>query len=321
MTSNPIITRFRQLIQPNHLRSRRLLNEWPAQRRRLPSWVRHSAVAMKYLDFLSPLAWDKLPQRADVPHIGQPAISYAAFAAAYLIKLDQQLVSMSGLRDYLLDQPELLWLLGFPCQPDWHFRWGFDPQQSLPTARHLNRLLPVTPNAVWQILLDSTVELLQAEVAALGYHLGEAISLDTKHVLAWVTENNPKAYLSEHRRLDKTRQPKGDKDCKLGCKRKRNQPPKDEQGQPHTPTTEPRPPTNFSAKDEYYWGYASGVVATKIPHWAEVVLAEMTQTFDHDDLTYFYPLLAQVERRLGHKPTSGAFDAAFDAWCARSRVL
>ncbi len=31
--------------------------------------------------------------------------------------------------------------------------------------------------------------------------------------------------------------------------------------------------------------------------------------------------MAQVERRLGHKPRFGAFDAAFDAWCARSRVL
>jgi hypothetical protein len=175
-------------------------------------------------------------------------------------------------------------------------------------------LLRLTPNSVFQLLLDSTVQLLQVELAPLGFSLGQAISLDTKHILAWVAENNPKAYLSESRRLDKTRQPRGDLDCKLGCKRKRNRPPKAEQGQPQTPTKEPRPPTNFSTNDEYFWGYASGVAATKIPGWAEIALAELTQTFDHDDLTYFFPLLNQVEHRLGQKPTSGAADAAFDAW-------
>ena len=314
MTSNLIITLFRRLTQPAQPPSARLLNDWDQHRQQLPAFVRGSAVAMKYLDFLSPLAWQTLPPRASPPHSQQPAISYAAFAAACLIKLDQQLVSMSSLRDYLLDHAELLWLLGFPCQPDPGCSLGFDPQGSLSTARHLTRLLRLTPNEVLQLLLDSSVALLEAELTELGFSLSEAISLDTKHILAWVTENNPKSYVSEGRRLDKTRQPKGDKDCKLGCKRKRNRPPQQEQGQPQTPPKEPRPPTNFSALDEYYWGYASGVVATKIPDWGEFVLAELTRTFDHDDLTYFFVLLAQVERRLGRKPTSGAFDAAFDAW-------
>jgi hypothetical protein len=264
--------------------------------------VRHDPVAMRYMTLLSPLAWDQLPPRCPRPHDQQPAISYAAFAAACLIKLDQQLVSMSKLRDYLVDHPQLGWLL------------GFDPRQELPTARHLTRLLRSTPNQVFQILLDSTVALLQIELAQLGIRLGQAIAVDTKHILAWVVENNPKAYISESHRLDKTRQPRGDPDCKLGCKRKRNRPPVQEQGQPQTPTTEPRPPTNFSASDEYFWGYASGIVATKVPNWGEFVLAELTQTFDHDDLTYFFPLLNQVERRLGHKPPYGAFDAAFDAF-------
>ena len=44
------------------------------------------------------------------------------------------------------------------------------------------------------------------------------------------------------------------------------------------------------------------------------MLAELTQPFDHGDLTYFFPLMTQVEHRLGHKPHFGAFDAAFDAW-------
>ena len=42
--------------------------------------------------------------------------------------------------------------------------------------------------------------------------------------------------------------------------------------------------------------------------------ATAKQTFNHDDLTYFFPLLNQVKRRLGRKPLYGALDAAFDAF-------
>lgn len=212
MTSNLIIILFNRLTQFNRGQSPPPLNVWENQRQQLPTFVRRSAVAMKYLDFLAPLAWDQLPQRCAPPHSDQPAIPYAAFCAACLIKLDQQLVSMSHLRDYLLDHPELVWLLGFPSQPT----RSFDPQHSLPTARHLTRLLRHIPNPILQQLLDSTVSLLQAQLAQLSLILGEAISLDTKHILAWVTENNPKAYVPEGRRLDKSRQPNGDPDCKLG---------------------------------------------------------------------------------------------------------
>jgi hypothetical protein len=56
------------------------------------------------------------------------------------------------------------------------------------------------------------------------------------------------------------------------------------------------------------------VVATRIPGWAEIVLAEYTQPFNCADVTYFYPLMADTERRLGFRPHYAAFDAAFDAF-------
>ena len=65
---------------------------------------------------------------------------------------------------------------------------------------------------------------------------------------------------------------------------------------------------------EFYWGYASGLVVTKVPEWGEFVLAEMTETFDKGDATYFMPLMKQTEERLGFKPTYGTGDAAFDAF-------
>jgi hypothetical protein len=65
---------------------------------------------------------------------------------------------------------------------------------------------------------------------------------------------------------------------------------------------------------EYYWGYASGVVATQVADWGEVVLAELTQTFDHADASYFSPLMDQTTQRLGRRPRYGALDKAFDAF-------
>jgi len=46
----------------------------------------------------------------------------------------------------------------------------------------------------------------------------ECISLNTKHILTWVKENNPKAYVPD--RFNKAKQPPGDPDCRLGCKRR-----------------------------------------------------------------------------------------------------
>ena len=277
----------------------------------LPPFVQESAVALRYLDWLSPLAWDRFPERNLT---WQPTpIPYAALAAACLIKLDQQLVSMGRLRQYLVEQPALIWLCGFPVQPAPHHPCGFDPAASLPTARHLTRMLRDLPADALQFLLTSSVALLQAELAPCGVRLGECISLDTKHIIAWVKENNPKAYVSH--RYDKTQQPAGDPDCKLGCKRRHNRraPGTDEQAAPPTPTHNPRA-ANTVAVGEFYWGYASGVVATKVPAWGEFVLAELTQPFNQPDVSYFHPLLAATEQRLGFRPPYAAFDAAFDAF-------
>jgi hypothetical protein len=180
---------------------------------------------------------------------------------------------------------------------------------ALPTQRHLTRLLHQLPNAYLQALLDQTVYLLRSELADVAPEFGQAVSLDTKHILAWVKENNLKAYVKG--RYDKTQQPAGDPDCKLGCKRKHNQRARSES--PQTPLANPVSATTVSV-GEYYWGYGSGVVATKVPGWGEFVLAELTQPFDQGDVTYFFPLMADVERRLGFRPPFGTLDAAFDAF-------
>jgi hypothetical protein len=148
---------------------------------RLPRFVRESRVAMKYVRLFSALDWEHFPDRPAQqrwPH----ALPLASFAAAYLVALNQHLPSMGHLREYLAEHPPLVWLLGFPLVPAPQETCGFDVEVSLPTARHLGRLLRTIPNEKLQFLLGSSVHLIQAELATEVHDFGESVSLDTKHV-------------------------------------------------------------------------------------------------------------------------------------------
>ena len=171
---------------------------------------------------------------------------------------------------------------------------------SIPHQRHFCRKLSQIPQDLLWNLLDGQVFWLTEK---LGDQFGDVVSLDTKHIIAWVKENNLKQFVEGSH--DKTKQPKGDADCKLGCKKVRHQ---------ESPSKEGKPASEKVSVSEFYWGYASGIVATKVPSIGEFVLAEITNTFDHADITYFLPLMAQVENRLGRRPTYGTADAAYDAW-------
>jgi hypothetical protein len=290
--------------------------------------VRESAAAQKYIRLLGGLDWAHFPERhgGQVRRGPRPAAD-APVVAAFLIKLDKGLKSMKDLREYLVEQPALTWALGFALAPSERFSYGFDVDASLPSYRHFSRLLRKLPNEQMQFLLTGTVQLLE-QASPDEVVLGETISLDTKHIIAWVRENNPKEFIKGGR-FHKERPPKGDPDCKVGFKANDNQPsrPPDKHSAdadgaptpaaPPTPTSEGLPASAALPKPkegEYYWGYASGVVATKVDDWGEVVLAELTQPFDQADETYFRPLLAQTAINLGRKPKFGALDGAYDTF-------
>jgi hypothetical protein len=261
---------------------------------------------MRCLELLSPLDWEHFPERDLRRNWGQAAIPYAARAAAELIRLNEGLPSMGHLWRLLLEHPGFIWLLGFPVQPAAEMPLGFDALASLPTERHLTRMLRHMPNPAVQFLLADSVRLILAELAVRHAPGVDCISLDTKHILAWVKENNPKAYVPD--RYNKNKQPVGDPDCRLGCKRRHNR-----TTAPATPTRNPVPAATLKV-GEYYWGYGSGVVVAKVPGCGEFVIAELTQPFDRGDVTYFFPLMGQTEERLGYRPRYATFDAAFDAW-------
>ncbi len=276
----------------------------------LPAFVQACPTTMAALNLLGPLPWEDFPEPfRPRTWLHANRLSEATLAAACLIRLEQQMTYTSQLVAYLGQHPALVWLLGFPLHLDGQHPLGFNAQASLPSQRHFNRRLRQMDNAALQWLLDQTVALLQTELQAIAPSFGVTISLDTKHILAFVKENNPKAYVAE--RYNKNKQPSGDRDCKLGVKRRHNQRPANTPVP--TPTTNPVPFKKVSV-GEYYWGYGSGVVATKVPAWGEFVLAELTQPFNKGDTTYFFPLMAATERRLGRKPRFGAFDKAFDAF-------
>jgi hypothetical protein len=287
------------------------LARWPEKS--LPFSVRHSSVARNYLALLAPIDWPSFPDRATSRAWPGPApTSPVPYLIALLIKLDQGHRSLAQLTEFLVAHPELVWLAGFPLVSCPDSIWGFDVAASVPSATQFSQVLRRLPNKRLQFLLDETVFAIQAALPT-DVAFGEVVSLDTKHILAWTKENNPNAYIKEGR-FDKNHQPKGDPDCRLGCKRRRNQ---NKKLRPTdlTPNQEGKPASSVGVGvGEFYWGYASGVVATKVTGWGEFVLAEMTQTFDKSDPSYFFPLMAQVERRLGQQPMYGTADAAFDAF-------
>jgi len=263
MTSIPIVTRFWRSLHTTALAEPRpplnLHTLWNAPDR-LPTWVQGSPLVLRYLDLLGPLDWEHFPERDLTPRRGMPPVPFRPFVAACLVKLDQGIPYFSGLRRYLVDHPALTWTLGFPVTPSRNYDLRVAVEQALPTQRHFPRLLRKIPNEHLQYLLAATVRLLRTELSEVTPDFGKVVALDTKHILAWVRENNPRTYIKD--RFDKNRQPAADPDCRLGCKRKHNQRASAENAPP-TPTADPVPADTL-AVGEYYWGYASGIVTTKV---------------------------------------------------------
>lgn len=66
-------------------------------------------------------------------------------------------------------------------------------------------------------------------------------------------------------------------------------------------------PTDYWATPVAFWPPLSATIEI------EYVLAEHTQTFNKSDISYFFPLMKDAERRLGFRPPFGADAVAFDA--------
>lgn len=259
-----------------------------------PAHFAYDPVVQRYEELFGWLDWrivpekdDNLPQQGRLPH---PA---AAYIKAYLVMVNQKLDYQTDLYDYLCDHPALVWLIGFRLVAAERSPYGFDVAASVPSARHLRRKLSALDTHVLAALLTQTVQ----QAVAVMPGLGNTVSVDVKHIYAYVKENNPRVDLPD--RYDPTRQPLGDPDCRLGVKRHLNQ--GDESDDDAT-------------EKEYLWGYGTGIAVTQTPDKDAIVLGEKTQPFNANDVTYGLPLLHQAMCSLGFPPRNVTADAAFDAW-------
>lgn len=251
-------------------------------------------VARRYRALFAALDWTAVPERSVQRRWPGPhPHPRTAYVKALLVKLCEQKAYVTDLRRYLVEHPALVLELGFrpvlaPGEP-----WGFDVEQTVPCDRWLRHQQQHLDHGLLRALLAATVAALQAEIPGLG----TTVAVDVKHIYAWVQENNPKAYVSE--RYATERQPRGDADCRLGVKRATNQ---------------ESPGGRSTVRKEYLWGYGTGVASATDPWYGDIVLAEWTQPFNEQDVTYFHPLYRQAVAALGRPPTNVAADAAFDAW-------
>ncbi len=259
----------------------------------LAKLIEIDALVQRYRALFALFDWSPFDPPAQPTGPGRPAHPRSAYLKAFLVKVYEHKTSMPQFRTFLLDHPLLVLELGFRPVLDVEQPYGFAVQQTVPTVRWLNAQLRLLDRRLFADLLAQTVSALQQEIAGLG----EVVAFDVTHIYAHVQENNLRAYVKE--RYNPALQPKGDPDCKLGVKRSTNQ------EQPDGSTKEEK---------EYLWGYGSGIASATTPDYGDVVLAEYTQPFNENDITYFVPLYIQTVATLGRFPLHITADAAFDAW-------
>lgn len=246
-------------------------------------------VVQRYRRLFALLDWGVVPER-DPRRAwpGWPPHPLPAYITALLIKIREGIRSITDLRRFLLAHPLLVLEVGVRPAPDPAQPFGFAAALSVPTGRWLRQRQQSLDPAILTALWAGAVRAPQAAAP----ELGATIAVDVKHLYAWVAENNPTAAIAHA--FDPRRRPHGDPDCRLGVKRRGN----GRDGQ----------------IKEYLWGYGWGIAAATHPAGGDMVVAEWTQPFNHQDITWFHPVYAQAVAARGHRPTNGAADAAFDAW-------
>ena len=277
------------------------------------------ALVQRYRTFFACFDWS-LVEAWQVQRTGpgRPAHPMSAYLKAFLLRLNEGLTYTTDLRRFLLEHPLLVIEFGFHLVLDSSKLLGFDVEQTLPCRFWLGEQLRHLDRDLLHALLAATVTALQAEIPGLG----DTVAFDVKHIYAWVKENNPRASVAD--RYDKTRVPAGDPDCTLGVKRSSTQhrtddsdtaAPADASPSATTPAVEIATASKEQkGQKEYLWGYGSGMAAATVQGYGDVVLAEYTQPFNENDITYFRPFYKQAVIALNQFPTYVTADAAFDAW-------
>jgi hypothetical protein len=256
--------------------------------------IEYDAVVQDYRAFFALLDWHPVLDFQRAPSLrGRPAHPETAYLKAFLVRIREGFAYMTQLRRFLLKHPLLIIELDFHLVLDPNEPYGFLVEQTVPCSYWLREKLHTLDPGVLQALLHATITALQAEIPGLG----ETVAFDVKHIYAWVKENNPRVCVKD--RYDPQQQLAGDPDCTLGVKKSTNQ---------------EHPDGSTTVRKEYVWGYGSGVAAATVPDYGDVVIAEYTQPFNENDVTYYRTLYHRTIVALNQIPTHVTADAAFDAW-------
>ena len=252
--------------------------------------IEHDATVQRYRALFALLDWRVVPEPSPDPsRPGKRPHPPSAYIKALLIKLTEGYQSCTQLRRFLIEHPLLVLELSFRPVLNVELPYGFDVQRTVPSARWFTQQQRTLDHRLLKALFAATVQALLEEIPGLG----ETVAYDVKHIYAWVRENNPREHIKD--RFCKERQPKGDRDCRVGVKTSSNQ------EQPDGSTKEVK---------EYLWGYGSGIAAATVADYGDVVLAEGTLPFNEADVTHFPALYIQTVAHLGFFPLNITADAA-----------
>ena len=269
--------------------------------RTLTLLLEHDPLVQRYRAFFALFDWSVVPDPPLEPsRPGKRPQPPSAYVKALLLKIEEGFPTCTPLRRFLVEHPLLVLELGFRPVLNRDLPYGFDVEQTVPTARWLRQKHHDVPQPVLQSLLGASVRDLREEIPGLG----EVVAFDVTHIYAFVKENNKRAYVKN--RFDKHHQPRGEGDCKVGVKKSTNKEQAD---------------GSKKEEKEYLWGYGSGVASATDPISGDIVLAEYTQPFNENDITYFFPLYIRTVAVLGFFPPHLTADAAFDAWYVYQMVV
>jgi hypothetical protein len=269
--------------------------------RTLHALIEHDPVVQRCCDFLDLFNWSVVPEPVlDPSRPGKRPHPQRTYVKALLLKRAEGFSTCTQLRRFLVEHPLLVLALGFRPVLNRDLPYGFDVAKTVPSARWWREQQRRLEQPVLQALLFETVQALLEEIPALG----EIVAFDVTHLYAWVKENNLRAYVKD--RYDKTLQPSGDPDCRLGVKKSTNQQQAD---------------GSKKVVKESLWGYGSGVASATVGGYGDIVLAELTKPFNENDISYFVALYIRTVATLGFFPTHLTADAAFDAWYVYQMVV
>jgi hypothetical protein len=249
------------------------------------AWIYHDPLVQRYQRLFRWLDFDSLP-----PCLHPGGLDPAVYVKTFLVAVEERHTnSFERFHRFLLEHPALIVFLGYRLQGmDPTRPFGFDPETTLVSARHLKRKLQNLPHAyVQQLLLDTVVQL-----AAAGLLKDCIAAVDVAEIWARVAANNPKAYVPH--RYDKNHTQGGAPSARLGVKATSNQ-------------------GSQKVIKRSFWGWKSGAIAVRTKYGL-VCLHDLTLPGNTADVSFFRPLLQPLHEQLHLSLLKVVADAAFDAF-------